>query len=113
MHNIAHFELPSTNLEISKAFYQALFGWKIEKFSDNYYLLLLSDTDSGGLFSVETIQSSQIAIYFETDDIPATLVKAVELGGKELEAKRSIGDHGFIGAFSDPCGLRIDLWSKS
>lgn len=113
MYKIAHFELPSTDLEKSMAFFQALFGWEIEKFSDDYYILLLSETESGGLYQVGSIQPSQVTIYFETEDIPATINKACQLGGKELEAKRSIGEHGFIGAFSDPCGVRIDLWSRS
>jgi len=100
-------------METSAAFYRALFGWKAEKFSDTYYILLLSETESGGLFTADSIQPSQVAIYFETDDITATLQKATGLGGKELEAKRSIGEHGFVGAFSDPCGVRIDLWSQN
>jgi len=110
---IAHFEIPSTDLKRSAAFYEALFGWRIEPLDDNYTMLLMGEDESGGLYRTETIKPSMLALYFTVEDIPATLEKAVALGGVVIDPKRSIGEHGYIGAFRDPLGVRIDLWSKS
>ncbi len=113
MSTIAHFEIPSTDLERSAAFYKDLFSWKTEPFNENYTLLLMGDNESAGLFLTESIQPSQLALYFTVENIPATLEKAVKLGAKIIEDKRSIGANGFIAAFKDPLGVRIDIWSKS
>ena len=113
MHTVCHFELPSTDLDRSKQFYEILFGWKIDKFSDEYLICLLGETESGGIYRVDKISSSQIAVYFHVEDIPATLGNVAKPGGKTLEEKRSIGEHGFIASFEDPLGLRINIWSKN
>ncbi len=112
MGKLVHFEIPSTDLTRSKTFYKRLFGWQIEDSGKNYLMITLENNESGGIFEVDQIKPSQIAIYFEVADISEAIAKAIRLGGKEIEAKRSIGEHGFIGAFSDSCGVKIDIWSK-
>ena len=112
MHTVCHFDIPSTDLKRSAAFYGKLFGWKMENLSEDYTMILLNKRDSGGIFKVDHIKPSQIALYFEVEDIPAILARAADLGGSIAEEKRSIGENGFVGAFKDPEGVRIDVWSR-
>ena len=113
MHTVCHFDLPSTNLEKSKSFYEKLFGWKIDTFSDENLICMLHETESGGFYKVDKITPSLVSIYYQVEDIPATLEKAVSLGGKILNEKRSIGEHGYIASFEDTCNCKIDIWSQN
>jgi len=112
MNTVIHFEFPSTDLTITKDFYSNLFGWKMETFDKNYLVVELANEESGGFYKVDKIVESQKTIYFAVEDITKTIARAVQLGGVEIESKRSIGEHGFIGSFADPLGLCIDIWSK-
>ena len=63
---------------------------------------------------VTKMPESAIRVYIEVDDIPATLKKAAELGGRTGEPKTEIGGGmGFAGSLHDPCGCLIGLWSKN
>ena len=112
MVTLVHFEIPATEMEKSRDFYQELFGWKFQPFSDDYLSFDTGDGSGGGIYKVEEIHPSQVNLYFKVEDIPQTLERAVDLGGLEMQPKTSIGEHGFIGTIADPCGFHIGLWSK-
>ena len=117
MRKLVHFEIPSMNLERSKKFYENLFGWRIEAVPGMDYSMINVEDGIGGGLSKGAKPSTELGIglYFEVDDIPASLAKAAKSGGKELTPKTAIGggEMGYFGEFSDPDGNRIGLWSKS
>jgi predicted enzyme related to lactoylglutathione lyase len=52
-------------------------------------------------------------VYFDVDDIDATLARVASIGGKILNPKTSIGEYGFVGHFEDSEGNRVALHSRS
>jgi predicted enzyme related to lactoylglutathione lyase len=52
-------------------------------------------------------------IYFTVTDIDAVLQRATEKGGKVLNPKKSIGEHGFVGHFEDSEGNRVAVHSRN
>ncbi len=115
MDKLVHWEIPSTDLEKSKKFFAGLFGWKMQDIPGGEYTLFeVEDGIGGGFNKVDKIPKPGIRVYIEVQDIPATLKKAEELGGKPAQDKTEIGGGmGFCAAFLDPCGCRIGLWSKT
>lgn len=115
MNKLVHFDIQSTDIEKSKAFYTGLFGWKSQQWSPDYALFEYADGSGGGGFSlVESIPAPCIEIYIEVEDIEAVLAKAVSLGGTISTPKREIGGGmGFLARFEDCCGCLVGLWSKN
>ena len=112
MHTVCHFEIPSNDIALSADFYKKVFNWKTERINEDYLLIFCDEKNTGGIYKTSEIKPSQLMIYIEVSDIEKTLDCVVENGGSEIEPKRSIGDYGFVGAFADPCGARIELWSE-
>ena len=87
---------------------------------DNYIVWSLGEGDKkqGGGFrpfqeGESQSGSARVVVYFEVADIPAALAQITSLGGEEKMAKMGIGEHGFIGIFTDPAGNTVGLWSKA
>ena len=115
MNSICHWEIPSTDFDKSRAFYEGLFGWKTQPMPETDYVLFEIEGGVGGGFTkVDKVGDTVIFVYIQVEDIPATLAKVAGLGGKVLDEKMGIGggEHGYMGVFEDCCGVRIGLWSK-
>jgi len=114
MHHLAYWEIPSTDLGASSAFFAALFGWKMTPSTDDYVMFSVEDGIGGGIPEVEALPTQGIRIYIEVEDIPATLARVSELGGHPKTGKTEIGDgYGYWADFEEPGGCRIGLWSRS
>ncbi len=111
---LCHFEIPSSDFVRSKAFYEALFGWKVEIMTESNYAAFRNDGGlSGGFNPVESITRDGIQIYIYVDEIEATLAKAVSLGGQILREKTEIGGgHGCYAFLADTCGAQIGVWAR-
>lgn len=113
---IVHVEIPSTDLEKSKTFYEGIFGWKVSLIPEvNYAIFEVKDGIGGGFNRVESIAlNTGYMNYIHVEDIIVTLKKIEEAGGKTLLPKTSIGQEmGYIAIFTDPCGAQMGLWAKS
>lgn len=112
--NIVHIEIPSTNLEASGKFYEALFGWKITPMPEMNYTLWEPTEGPGGGFNPlgESTQPGDILIYIDSADIEADLKNAEALGGKVIVPKSNISGVGWFGIFTDPTGNRIALYTS-
>ena len=111
---LCHFEIPSTDFARSKDFYEALFGWRVQILTEmNYAIFDAEDGIGGGFNLMEKFSNDGIQAYIQVDDIPATLARAEELGGKVLKPKTEIGEsNGYYAFFKDICGAQIGLWSQ-
>ena len=113
MNTLVHWEIPSTDLARSKEFYRKLFGWKMKSWGRDYVLFDVGDGVAGGITRVRKVPKPCIGVYVGVEDITAALAKAQKLGGRPRLPKTPIGKGmGYTGAFVDPCGCLIGLWSR-
>ncbi|MFW6640240.1 VOC family protein [Nocardiopsis algeriensis] len=94
----------------AKAFYEGLFGWKVNNLDENYALVSADDgppTAGMGTASPESPYTGIVA-YFPVDDVDAALERAEKLGGTKVMGPQSTGD-GRIAAFTDPDGNTVGV----
>jgi len=111
---ICYVEIPAPDMEKARAFYSAVFGWKIEKTSERYMMFETSEEGLSGGFSAEYPASvTGPVLYLQVADINGVLQAINENGGSTMTPKKSIGEWGFYAWFKDPNGNRVGLWSRS
>jgi hypothetical protein len=122
-HTIVHFEIPATDVEKLKAFYEGLFGWKIFKVpmgGTEYWLIYTVPTDekgmplkpgvNGGMFQKQAQQEGLKPVnYITTENIDETLEKVGKLGGKILMTKQQVPTVGWVALIVDPEGNQVGL----
>lgn len=109
--NIVHFELSTKDSTRAKRFYSALFGWK---FKDSVipgieYYLTEGVQPPGGLNPMA--DKPGIVVYFDTEDIDASIQKVRDLGGKADE-KLPIPGQGWFANATDTEGNPISLFQS-
>jgi predicted enzyme related to lactoylglutathione lyase len=120
MNPVVYFEIPVTDLKRAIAFYGSVFGFDFEiEEIDGYQMALLPMNEgaqgiTGALAKGDVYVPSLNGpiIYFGTNDIRATIEKAVAAGGKILYPVKSNGPLGFVAEFQDSEGNRIALHQK-
>jgi len=114
-HPIVHVEIPVTHPEQDGQFYAELFGWDIQTMSMpgmDYTGFRAGDGPGGGLPRIdgEMHKANEPLVYVGTDDVTATLEKAVGLGSTVVMPKMEIPGMDWMGIFVDPSGNRIGLY---
>ena len=113
------FEIPVTDFDRAKKFYETLFGAEIMEmpFPNGRYGMLPSDMQNGvggGLAQGEGFEPSDkgtIAYLNGGDDLDIPLSRIEQAGGKIIMPKTSIGENGFMAHFIDTEGNRVALHS--
>jgi len=113
------FEIPVTDFERAKKFYETLFGAEIMEmpFPGGRYGMLPTDMQNGvggGLAQGEGFVPSDkgTIVYLNGgDDLSIPLSKIENAGGKIIIPKTSIGENGFMAHFIDTEGNRVALHS--
>ena len=117
VHSIAHIEIPAADPAAAGKFYSDLFGWKISHDPQfDYYMFQMTPEqgDGGGFVQPDSHnQPGGVLVYIGTDDIEASLARAVELGGQEVQSKMEIPGTGWFGIFTDPNGYRMALFTPA
>ena len=76
---MVHFELPSKDTDRARAFWSGVFEWEFgDPMGAEYWMTRTGEDQGGAVHSGE----GALKLYFDTDDIDATLAKVSELGGK-------------------------------
>lgn len=76
------FDLMSTDVATATAFYEALFGWKIDDHNAGYGMIHdRNGKGLGGIMAAQPGMPSAWLAYVTTDDVDATAAKVTELGG--------------------------------
>ena len=117
MSKIVHVEIPSTDYDKSKAFYEKVFGWIMTPMPEMDYMLWMptdNNEDMGGGFT-KTDKPCEcgegcIAIYIGVDSIDDTTKKIEEAGGAIAVPKTPVGDFGFSAVFKDTAGATVALY---
>lgn len=119
MNPVTWFEIPVNDMARAKAFYESVFGFELSlnemgPLSMAWFPMFEKAPGSTGtLMKNENYTPSHAGtlVYFSVEDIEATLERVVEKGGKVLNPKMSIGEHGFTAHFEDSEGNRVALHS--
>ena len=123
-HNmVGWFEIPVTDMERAKAFYEAVFEIDIQVHQLGGVEMgwfPMADDKRGAPGSLvkqsdfyHPSATAGVVIYFSCEDVAASLARVTRAGGTVLEPKKQIGEgYGFMGLFLDPEGNRIALHSR-
>ncbi|MCU1527357.1 MAG: glyoxalase/Bleomycin resistance protein/dioxygenase [Frondihabitans sp.] len=109
MAKVDYFEIGTPDPGATKAFYEGVFGWKIEAPTGpaNYSMIGAAE---GGVWDTSTLGGGAYAVfYINVDDVHATVDKAVSLGASVVIP---VTDNGaiFFAHLLDPHGSRIAVW---
>jgi predicted enzyme related to lactoylglutathione lyase len=110
---LVHFELPVQDTAKAKEFYSGVFGWE---FGDSampefeYFMVRTSEDQGGAVMPSETPATAPI-VYFDTDDIDASIAKVRELGG-QAEDKQPIPGVGWFARCTDTEGNEFSLFQS-
>ncbi len=108
---IVHFELHAADPDRAAGFWNGLFDWNIgasamEGFD---YRMFQNGEDQGGAVMPSETPGAGPTIYFDTDDIDASIAKVRELGGTAGD-KQPVPTHGWFAACTDTEGSNFNLW---
>ncbi|MUM18559.1 VOC family protein [Mycobacterium sp. CBMA271] len=111
----AWIDLSSSDLEKSKAFYGALFGWTLQEAGPEYGGYVNAHKDGKSVAGMiannpEWNAPDGWTTYFATDDINATLQKVADNGGGNCMQAMEVPQLGYMGIFGDPSGAVVGLW---
>jgi predicted enzyme related to lactoylglutathione lyase len=79
---LVHFEIPARDIGRAKSFWGDLFGWQLNDAGMEgmeYWMTRTGDEQGGAILSADG--QSGLTVYFDTDDINASVARARELGG--------------------------------
>jgi predicted enzyme related to lactoylglutathione lyase len=116
---VAWFDITTTNLNQSKAFYAGLFGWEFTsmKGAENLAAEIVSDGRIiGSLRAAEgKVSPYDGVVYIQVKDMPASCAKAKELGGTIVPGFPFdlTDDRGAIALVVDPAGHPIGMYSRT
>lgn len=111
-HHIDYVELPSADLEATKRFFAAVFGWGFQDYGPDYVAITGAGLD-GGFFrsgtAARTERGSALVVLY-SDDIEATLGKVEAAGGTVVKPVFDFpGGRRFH--FTEPGGSEFAVWS--
>jgi predicted enzyme related to lactoylglutathione lyase len=119
-----HFEIPAKNTEKLKKFYSGVFGWKIEKGSEEmsgpmeYWLIETVPVDkqqrpirpgvNGGMYKKEDEKMKQVN-YIAVESADEYIEKVKKLGGKIVNPKQEVPQVGWVAIAEDPEGNQFGI----
>lgn len=114
---VVHFEIPVNDLDRAMGFYETVFGYKLRRENvDGYAMAFFPRGEdvpgaSGALAQGDVYRPGKSGpiLYFDVQDIDATLERARANGAKILYPKKDIGEGGFVAEIEDSEGNRIAL----
>jgi uncharacterized protein len=110
---IAHIEIPVTDLDRSKDFYNQLFNWEFKQFGNGYLLFNNRKGITAGLRQSDNIAKGEKTIFHvNVNSIDETLKKVSEIGGKIEREKTTIPVMGWYALLNDPDGNTIGLFQN-
>jgi predicted enzyme related to lactoylglutathione lyase len=107
---VVHVEIGAADVDRAQGFWSGVFGWEVgpPMSPEMDYRMFQSADDQGGAILASEEQGN-ITVYFDTDDIDASLAKVRELGG-EAGDKTPVPTHGWFAACRDTEGNAFSLW---
>jgi len=110
---ISYIELPARNIEATKAFYSAAFGWKFVDYGPDYVSFQDAGMDGGFYKSdknASTATGSALVVLYSSE-LEHTFEVVLESGGEIVEQIFEFpGGRRFH--FADPNGNELAVWSE-
>jgi predicted enzyme related to lactoylglutathione lyase len=106
-------DLNTRDLEGARRFYSAVFGWEFGESAMpdmDYRMVRTGENQGGGLYESDK-RDGHLTVYFETDDIDASVAKVRELGG-QAEESQPIPGVGRFAHCTDPEGNEFSLFQS-
>ncbi len=108
-------DLAANDAGAARAYYEKLFGWKVEVNPDPQYggygMAKVDGKDTAGIGPKQDPQQPSVwQLYIGTDDAAATAKKVEAAGGKVIAPPFDVGDQGRMAVFQDPVGAFISVW---
>jgi len=113
---IDYLEYPSANLAVTKAFFEAVFGWEFTDYGPEYTAFAGQGMSGGGGFYYAELSSKSqngaaLAVFY-SDDLKATQAKVEAAGGKLVKPIFSFpGGSRFH--FEEPSGNEFAVWTET
>ena len=110
---LVHFELPVQDVDRAKRFWSGVFGWEFgdSAMPDFQYFMVRTGEDQGGAIFPADEPATNPIVYFDTDDIDASIAKVKELGGT-AEDKTPIPHVGWFTRCVDTEGINFSLFQS-
>jgi predicted enzyme related to lactoylglutathione lyase len=111
---VVHIELPSGDADRASGFWSGLFGWEIGASAMDgfdYRMAQIADDQGIAVYPSEDKAGDGPIVYFDTDDIEASIARVKELGG-QAEDKQPVPTHGWFSACVDTEGTKFSLWEN-
>jgi len=110
---LVHFEVLAQDADRATKFYSGVFGWE---FSDSGmpgidYRMVRTGEDQGGAVMASESGKTGLVVYFDTDDIDASVAKVREAGG-DAEDKQPIPGIGWFSGCKDTEGNEFSLYQN-
>jgi hypothetical protein len=110
---IAHVEIPSTDLDRAKDFYQKVLGWDFKAFGNGYLLYNNHKGTMVGLRKVDEVAKGESTVFHvNMPNIDSILKKVKENGGAVKRTKTVIPAMGWYALFTDPDDNTLGLYQK-
>jgi uncharacterized protein len=107
---VVHVEIKAKDADRAQGFWSGVFDWEIgpsQMPGMDYRMFQTADDQGGGLFPAD--DPGSLIVYFDTDDIDASLSKVRGLGGEAAE-KTPVPGFGWFAACKDTEGNSFSLW---
>jgi hypothetical protein len=109
-HPVVHFEILGSDGAALQKYYADLFGWQIDANNpQNYGMVTPIPPGIGGGVGPSQDGKSFVTLYVNTDDLQASLDKAVSLGGTKVMDPMDVPGGPSIAMFTDPQGNVVGL----
>jgi uncharacterized protein len=106
---VVHYEIPVSDIERAKRFYEGVFGWQIgdSVMPDmEYRMARVGDSAGAALFPADTGHANA---YLDVPNMDEALAKVKELGGS-AEDKAPVPSMGWFARATDSEGNVLHLW---
>ena len=110
---LVHFEIQAGDIERAAGFYRDVLGFDFQPSGMpgmDYRTVRTGENQGGGLYESDS-PKGHLTVYFDTDDIDATVARINELGGKADE-KQAIPGVGWYARARDTEGNAISLFQS-
>jgi len=108
---VVHYEISATDVDRAQGFWSGVFGWKISPSGMSemdYRLFQTGEHQGGGLYAGDP---GTLDVYFDTDDIDATIGKVRSSGGEATD-KQPIPNIGWFANCKDTEGNAFNLYQS-
>jgi predicted enzyme related to lactoylglutathione lyase len=108
---LVHVEIRAADTDRAQGFWNGVFGWEIASAGMpgmDYRLFSTGEGQGGGLYE-DADNTGHLAVYFDTDDIDATVGRVRELGGESTD-KQPIPGVGWFANCTDTEGNAFNVF---